>query len=81
MAAPSLLPPVSTFHWSSIEHPEVASQDQEVYLPFTPEYLLGKKLRREVSKRVSQLLIDPDEAVRQRAEELHKFMLSPDGMQ
>jgi len=48
---------------------------------FTPEYLLAKKLNREVSKRLDQLLIDPDEQVKKRAEELHRFMLSPNGMQ
>jgi len=48
---------------------------------FTPEYLLARKLRREVSNRLDQLLINPIEQVRKRASELHKFMLSPNGMQ
>ena len=48
---------------------------------FTAEYLLAKKFKREVPKRLDQLLNDPIEQVRIRATELHKFMLSPNGMQ
>jgi len=48
---------------------------------FTPEYLLAKKLRRVVVKRLDRLLTDSDEDVRKRAKELHRFMLSPNGMQ
>lgn len=48
---------------------------------FTPEYLLTKKLRRDVSKRIDKLFTDPNEKVRKRAKELHEYMLSPNGMQ
>ena len=48
---------------------------------FTQEYLLTKKLRREVAKRLDQLLMDPNEPVKKRAKELHEYMLSPNGMQ
>lgn len=48
---------------------------------FTKEYLLTEKLRREAAKRLGQLLIDRDEDVKKRAKDLHRFMVSPNGMQ
>lgn len=66
---------------SSSEEEYEGMKEWVQWVLFTSEYLLARKLRREVANRLDSLLIDPDEDVRRRAKELHGYMVSPNGMQ